>query len=166
MFADVVFAVTDKFEIDAAVRYDEDKRENTTKTPQGFLPQPAGERTFTLAELRAAPFRRADQQIEVLSRLPEMISGSASDQELCVRLVNLLLSGIAHATAAAVVEVTAESEPTAGKSTASGPIAVLHWDRRVLTGSDFRPSERLIRQSLAGGASTAFTWIRVCAPIA
>jgi adenylate cyclase len=122
------------------------------------LPQPAGERTFTLAELRSAPFRRADEQIEVLSRLPEMISGSASDQELCVRLVNLLLSGIARATAAAVIEVAAESESNSGKPAATGPIAVLHWDRRVLTGSDFRPSERLIRQSLAGGASTAFTW--------
>jgi iron complex outermembrane receptor protein len=40
VFADVVFEVTDKFEIDAAIRYDEDKRENTTKTPQGFIPQP------------------------------------------------------------------------------------------------------------------------------
>jgi adenylate cyclase len=127
------------------------------------LPQPAGERTFTLAELRAAPFRRADQQIEVLSRLPEMISGSASDQELCVRLVNLLLSGIERATAAAVIEVGSASinpaaEPASGDSPAAGPIAVLHWDRRVLSGADFRPSERLIRQSLEGGASTAFTW--------
>ncbi|HSC08929.1 MAG TPA: TonB-dependent receptor [Steroidobacteraceae bacterium] len=40
VFADVLFEVTDKFEIDAAIRYDEDKRENITKTPQGFIPQP------------------------------------------------------------------------------------------------------------------------------
>ena len=40
VFADATFEVTDKFEIDAAIRYDEDKRENTTDTPQGFIPQP------------------------------------------------------------------------------------------------------------------------------
>ena len=38
VFADVTIEVTDKFEIDAAIRYDEDKRENTTKTPTNFLP--------------------------------------------------------------------------------------------------------------------------------
>jgi iron complex outermembrane recepter protein len=40
VFADATFEVTDKFEIDAALRYDEDRRENTTETPQGFIPQP------------------------------------------------------------------------------------------------------------------------------
>jgi iron complex outermembrane receptor protein len=41
VFADATFEVTDNFEIDAAVRYDEDKRENTTLTPTQFLPDPA-----------------------------------------------------------------------------------------------------------------------------
>jgi iron complex outermembrane receptor protein len=40
VFANATFEVTEKFEVDAAVRYDEDKRENTTVTPIGFLPQP------------------------------------------------------------------------------------------------------------------------------
>ena len=69
------------------------------------FPQPAGERTFTLDELRGAAFRHADRRIDVLARLPDIISGSASDQEMLVRLVNLLLSGIERASAAAVVEV-------------------------------------------------------------
>jgi len=38
VFADVTFEITDKLELDTAVRYDEDKRENTTETPNGFLP--------------------------------------------------------------------------------------------------------------------------------
>ena len=41
MFADVAIELTEKFEVDAAVRYDEDKRENTTKTPTAFLPDPS-----------------------------------------------------------------------------------------------------------------------------
>jgi len=38
VFGDVVFEITDRLELDAAVRYDEDKRENTTETPDNFLP--------------------------------------------------------------------------------------------------------------------------------
>jgi len=41
VFADVTFELSDKFELDTAVRYDEDKRENTTETPTAFLPDPA-----------------------------------------------------------------------------------------------------------------------------
>ena len=37
VFADATFEVTDQFEIDAALRYDEDRRENTTDTPPDFL---------------------------------------------------------------------------------------------------------------------------------
>ncbi|MEX1994476.1 MAG: TonB-dependent receptor [Steroidobacteraceae bacterium] len=54
VFVDAIFEVTDKFEINAAVRYDEDKRENTTLTPTQFLPDPSaftGEvRTSTWSE--------------------------------------------------------------------------------------------------------------------
>ncbi len=41
VFADVTFELSDKFELDTAVRYDEDSRENTTNTPTAFLPDPA-----------------------------------------------------------------------------------------------------------------------------
>lgn len=41
VFANATFEVTDKFEIDTAVRYDKDKRENTTVTPTAFLPDPS-----------------------------------------------------------------------------------------------------------------------------
>ena len=67
------------------------------------LPRPAGEQTFSAVELRRRPFRESDTRIDALSRLPEIISGSVSDEELFTRLVNLLLRGIDRATAAAVV---------------------------------------------------------------
>ncbi len=38
LFGDVVFEATDKVELDAALRYDSDKRRNTTDTPTAFLP--------------------------------------------------------------------------------------------------------------------------------
>ena len=36
-----IFAITDQLEFDAAMRYDEDTRENTTETPPAFLPDPS-----------------------------------------------------------------------------------------------------------------------------
>jgi iron complex outermembrane recepter protein len=38
VFGDVTFEINDKTELDVAVRYDEDQRENTTETPNVFLP--------------------------------------------------------------------------------------------------------------------------------
>jgi adenylate cyclase len=155
------------------------------------LPRPDGERTFTLEELRRQPFRHADKRLDVLSRLPDIISGSASDQELFVRLVNLLLTGIEPASAAAVVAVRGSEgsgfgvqgsgeEPGARGQAPAGAAAnpqsaihnpqspipnpqsdiveVLHWDRRVLAGSEFRPSERLIRQAIETDQSVAHVW--------
>lgn len=135
------------------------------------LPRPAGERTFTLEELRRQPFRQADKRIDVLSRLPDIIGGSASDQELFVRLVNLLLTGIEPATAAAVVALRGPAgesaergarSPAAESSALHAPHSalpeVLHWDRRILAGHDFRPSERLIRQAIETGQSVAHVW--------
>jgi len=114
------------------------------------MPLPVDQRTFSLDELRRQPYRQIGERIDVLSRLPDIISGSASDSEMFVRLVNLLLSGIGRATAAAIVAV-----PSVG---ADAPVEVLHWDRRILTGGDFRPSERLIRQTVQAGESVAFVW--------
>jgi adenylate cyclase len=109
------------------------------------LPQPADERTFTTMELRRQPFRDSDKRIDALSRLPDVISGSRSDEELYTRLVNLLLRGIDRATTGAIV--------------AAGPlIRVLHWDRRVLGSVDFRPSERLIRRAVESGESVVHVW--------
>jgi adenylate cyclase len=140
-------------------------------------PRPAGERTFTVEELRGRPFQHADKRIDVLSRLPDIISGSASEQEMLVRLVNLLLSGVERASAAAVVEVWEGEAPAEPRVQGSGVrvqftpdpqseirnpkseiVSILHWDRRALTGVDFRPSERLIKQAAQAGESTVFVW--------
>jgi adenylate cyclase len=113
-------------------------------------------------ELRRRPYQQADQRIDVLSRLPDVIGGSSSDQEMFVRLVNLLLSGVPRATAAAVVAVDPprciaglNPEP---RTLNPPPISVLHWDRRILSGTEFRPSERLIRRAVEAQESVAHVW--------
>lgn len=54
VFGNMTIALSDKWEMDAALRYDEDERENTTITPTAFLPDPSaftGEvRTHTWSE--------------------------------------------------------------------------------------------------------------------
>ena len=111
------------------------------------LPHPATEQTFSAAYLRQLRLSN-DQRLEVLGRLPDIISGASSDTELSVRLVNLLLTGIPRAAAAALVVVKPDE----------GAVDVQHWDRRRLTGEDFRPSERLIRQAVSRRESVLHVW--------
>ena len=40
VFGDATYEITSQFELDAAIRYDEDSRRNTTDTPAHFLPDP------------------------------------------------------------------------------------------------------------------------------
>jgi adenylate cyclase len=119
------------------------------------LPKPTGEHTFTTRELRRQPFREAEKRVEALCRLPDILREANSDQELVVRLVNLLLSGIARATAVAIV-VVRQSKPA--EPAAAETVDVLHWDRRILASTQFRPSERLIRAAVRSGASVVHVW--------
>ncbi len=124
-----------------------DERVNVTvDSPPG-----ASEQAFSQDFLQSIRFRDADQRIEVLSRLPEVISGAATDDELMLRLISLILTGIQRATAAAVVSVTA-GEP--------GEVNVLHWDRRTEERGDFAPSGRLIRNAVRSEKSVVSTWDR------
>ena len=96
----------------------------------------ANEQAFSPAYLQSVSYRNADQRIEVLSRLPEVISGATNDEELFVRLISLLLTGIVRATAAAIVAVR-------GGRCREAAIDILHWDRRSDHGGPFSPSGRL-----------------------
>ncbi|MFO1022403.1 MAG: FHA domain-containing protein [Planctomycetales bacterium] len=103
--------------------------------PSTFM-KPADELTFSREALQRVHFRDPDQRIEVLSRLPEVIWGARTDEELHLRLVNLLLAGIPQADAAALL------------SYQNDEIRLLHWDRRRETAGELRPSTRLIRDAL------------------
>jgi adenylate cyclase len=114
-------------------------------------PDPIREQTFSSQYLRRLRYRNADQRLEVLSRLPEVISGAASDSELFVRLVNMLLAGVPRAEAVALVAVEAAADPLA-------PVRVLQWDRRLSASGDFEPSRRLIAESLQRQQSVLHIW--------
>jgi adenylate cyclase len=99
---------------------------------------PVEEVAFDPQELRHVRFKNADDRIEVLSHLPDVIWGARTEGEFHQRLLNLILAGVAHADAAAIVAPDEHGEG----------IRTLHWERRRETAGDFRPSARLVREAV------------------
>jgi len=110
---------------------------------------------FTTRELRQTRYRDADQRLEVLSRLPQVIRGAADDTALFSDLVLLLLEGIPAADAAAIVRLQKSDngdEPT---------VDVCHWEHRDATDTSFRPSRRLILNAVEHRRHSARSvWLR------
>jgi adenylate cyclase len=113
-------------------------------------PQPMQEQAYSAQYLKRMHFRDADQRIENLSRLPEIIAGAASDAELFGRVVSVLLSGVPSADAAAIVVVDPHRP-------AQHP-EILHWDQRRMSSTRFQPSERLIQEAIRRGESIMHVW--------
>ncbi len=139
------------------------------------IPPALTEQTYAPGRLRSVQYRDADRRIEVLSRLPEIISSSSGDEELYVRVVNLLMQGIPQATFVAIVSKHAqEPEPEPEKLpsiemtpwTSQWPVGsetgirVLHWDSRGLALRPFSPSAQLIHQAVGSSESVLHVWSR------
>ncbi len=118
-------------------------------------PQPIQQHSYSAQFLRQIPFRNPDHRIEVLVRLTDVLSGAASDEELIVRLVSMLMAGIPRADSAAVVSA---EEPPGGFAEGRPPIKILHWDQRLVIGRDFQPSQGLILESLRQRQSVLHVW--------
>ena len=104
-------------------------------------PEPLQMRAFAAEELQRIRFGDAPHKLDVLTRLPNVISGASSDTDLFVRLVDMLLTGIARADVVGLIEVPQEAPLEA-------PVKILHWDRRRSTEGDFRPSQRLVHEAV------------------
>lgn len=119
-------------------------------------PKPVQQQAFSSQYLKEIAFRNPDHRLEILSRLPEVISGATDDSELCVRLVSMLLAGVPRTETAAVV--TSDPGATAEGSHGRANITVLHWDQRRVVQEDFRPSERLILEAIRQRQSILHVW--------
>src|SRR6266545_1246503 len=62
-------------------------------------------RTIGHTELERLKFRDAPHRLDVLSKLPEVISSASNDADLFARLGDMLLAGVPRADAIALVEV-------------------------------------------------------------
>jgi adenylate cyclase len=137
-------------------------------------PEPMQQQSFSAQYLKQVQFRNPDHRIEVLSRLPDVISGATGDQELFVRLVSMVLAGVLRADAAAVVAIEGREERGEGIGNDETPSSlspllsplsperpsprVLHWDQRLAITSDFRPSQGLILEALRQRQSVLQVW--------
>ncbi len=118
------------------------------------VPLPAQQQSFSAQYLKQIRFRNPDYRIEVLSRVPEVLSAAKDQAELCVGLVAMLLAGVPRAETVAVVVLEEEDSAT-------GPqpgVRVLYWDQRLVVGSDFQPSQRLIQQAIRQRQSVLYVW--------
>ncbi|MCA9132233.1 MAG: adenylate/guanylate cyclase domain-containing protein [Planctomycetales bacterium] len=136
------------------------------------------EQTFSAGELRGKQYKDGGRRIEALGKLPEIISGASNDQELCLRVVNLLLQGVPQAAFVAILKLRsgpAASPPTAARANRQpapasdgtqaqvewgGELDVLHWDSRALGGRTFTPSAQLVRSATQTRESILHIWNR------
>ena len=108
---------------------------------------PVEQVSFDQQELQRFRYRDAEKRIDVLTNLPELIRGARLRSELYVRLANLILAGVHSADAVAIVSLDDSRE-----------VDVRHWERRVETGGQFRPSTRLILEAIRSGRSVLHIW--------
>lgn len=103
---------------------------------------PFSEMTCSADELRRFQFDDADERIQVLASLPEVIRFSGTDEELERRVVEVLMQGIPSADAAAIVKLNQ-------KSAADDPqVEVLTSIRRDGSPLGIRPSRRLVQEAI------------------
>lgn len=114
------------------------------------------EHAYDHAVLRRRHFRDAASRIEMLSRLPDLITSSGSDEELLVRVTGVLLQSTPAASAVAIASVAGEPEVQGFDD--SRPVQILHYDSRT-PGKDGPPvSARLVRSALSKRESVLHLW--------
>ena len=129
---------------------------------------PGGEVTEHLFDhhaLRRRHFRDAAARIEMLGKLPDLITRSGSDEELLVRVTSVLLQSTPAASAVAIVKL----DPAAAESAVAGDadVSILHYDTRAVdigglgpqgTGHDPPISSRLVRSAVGRRESVLQLW--------
>jgi adenylate cyclase len=120
-------------------------------------PTPIAESCFSTDALRAAQFGSPERKLEILSRLPRLISEARDDSELARTIVELLLEGIPDAEVASIVCYSDAADPRQDKPD------LLFWDSRSRLGL-FRPSRKLLATSLERRESVLHVWREMAPP--
>ena len=112
---------------------------------------------YDQAALRRRNFRDTASRIEMLSRLPDLISSSGSDEELLVRVTSVMLQATPSASAVAVVAFQSASKHR-DNGDEDQSVSILHYDSRI-SGTDGPPvSARLVRDAIEKRESTLHLW--------
>ena len=119
------------------------------------VPDPVRQRNYSSAYLRQVAYQDADRRIDIINRIPEVISSAVNVEDLLIRMINMLMAGIPPASTIGIVQletvVDRRSQHNPDASEGSKPhdsIQIIQWDRRGVGSGDFQPSETLIRQAI------------------
>ncbi len=121
------------------------------------------EQTFSSHLLRQNHYKDGGQRIEALGKIPDIIASASNDQELCMRIVNLLLQGIPHALFVAILQYTEPSPSPVDKPGHIDDLNILHWDCRGLASNPFTPSAQLVKSAVITKQSVLHVWNRALA---
>ena len=115
--------------------------------------------TCSRQELRKVRFVDADQRMETLAALPEIIRYSPSEEELEQRVVRVLLEGIVAAQVAAIVTCLSDdaAEPKVSVRTRNGETAAPATSRRVVGWSSMR-CKTVVRACCTSGSRLFRDW--------
>ena len=113
------------------------------------------EHAFDHAMLRRRNFRDAAARIEMLSRLPDLITSSIGDEELLVRVTSVLLQATPVASAVAVASADSAMDESGN---ADGSVKILHYDSRVPDKDGPTVSARLVRKAIERRESVLHLW--------
>lgn len=119
--------------------------------------QDVTEHAYDHVALGRQRFRDSGSRIELLSRLPDLILGCGSDEELLVRVASLLLQATPSASAVAIVMAEPLEQPIDAEPSPS-TLRILHYDSRVLERDGPPVSERLVRKATMRGESVLHLW--------
>lgn len=100
-------------------------------------------------QLRSRHFRDAPSRIEALSRLPDLIAGCHSDDEMLVRVVQLVLAQTPQSDFVAVVQWTDEGPRTLHTS----ELALAKWTPSAGASNESFISHRLLKRAVESGQS-------------
>ncbi|TWT74328.1 adenylate/guanylate cyclase domain-containing protein [Allorhodopirellula solitaria] len=137
--------------------------ESTAPTPD-YMASPSGtevtEMAFAESVLRQRSFYDSQARIELLARLPDLVAGSVSDEELFARVTDVLLRATPSASAVAIVR-DGEREPhpqTVPPAAAAAAMEILHYDVRDSQSSSHDVSAKLVNATLRRRDSVLHLW--------
>tara|TARA_B110000495_G_C23035330_1_gene618106 strand:- start:777 stop:2576 length:1800 start_codon:yes stop_codon:yes gene_type:complete len=113
------------------------------------------EHAFDHVMLRRRNFRDAAARIEMLSRLPDLITSSSGDEELLVRVTSVLLQATPSASAVAIASADSAMDESGH---VTGPVNILHYDSRVPDKDGPAVSARLVRKAIERRESVLHLW--------
>lgn len=121
-----------------------------------------GLQTYQSDELNEFQFSDPIRQMDMLARLPKMISGSTSDEALAGLLVDVLLETIPAGVATAVMRYEGDVSENLENPLASGFDPSKPAMMRVATRDEyegrFKPSRRMVSSALQTGKSVLHIW--------